>query len=477
MGSEKFQPFPKNEIYNVFANCDEAQYDDRKNFPFFSNRERNDEPVNCTITIVSSKNVFQSPGSIHLSGFGSRLYKKLSWVMKFNNKFMGRSSVKIRGVANDASLMRDKLSADLYRAMGVPVQEGTYARVIINNDVWGLYTFVDSHNKKWYANYIHGDNKSHIGTSYKIVSSHPNGPFADLKYKGDNADTYASSGTYDVDEIDSHDSEVNINESGSEWNRLVKFVKLFDEWEKKYKNDTSDASFDALNNFLDVEQTLRMMSIDALTVALDNFWFVQSNTLIYYNPEVNKYQFIPYDFDESLKGHCHYFDFDAIKGDCLTWADVDTNGSDHYFTKAILAHPQVKNRYRAVLAGASRFLFTVEAVTPYIDAVSELIKEDVEWNFSLAKNYNSTYDGIVNYYTIQHFNDAANFGKVSYEKNVVENSIAYGLKRFIQIRGDGCRAYTRNVPTKDIQTSSSFNNNTKATILFILIQAIIYLIF
>ncbi|KAG4092344.1 hypothetical protein H8356DRAFT_1704236 [Neocallimastix lanati (nom. inval.)] len=476
MGTEKYEPFPKNEIYNVFAKCNEDQYNDRKNNPFLEGKQRNDELVNCTISIVTPEKVYQSNGNIHLSGYGSRLYKKLSWVIKLDNKFMGRNTIKIRAVANDATLMRDKLTADLYRAMGVPVQEGTYARVIINKDVWGLYTIVDNHNKKWYANYIHGNNKSRVGTSYKMVSSHPVGPFADLKYLGDDPLNYSGAGSYGVDEVDEADPEANALDTSTKWNRLIKFVKLFDEWNKKYQNDNSDAAIEALNKFLDVEQTLRMMAVDALTMGYDNFWYVQSNTLIYYNPQADKYQFIPYDFDEALKGRNDLFDFEVVKDDCLTWANIPETGSDQYFTKAILAHPQIKARYDVVLAAASRRLFTVDSVSPYIDAISNLIKEDVEWNFNLANNYTSSYDGLVNHFTLKNFNDATNIGKVPYDRDVTPDEVVYGLKRYIQMRGDGCRAYTKDVvvPVEEINSANHFTST--ATIIFVLFQIFIYFI-
>eukprot|EP00833_Pecoramyces_ruminatium_P005525 jgi/Orpsp1_1/1179557/evm.model.c7180000069849.1 len=178
MGTEKFQPFPNNVIYNVYIECDETSYTSIRDNPFIPDisgiNSRNDAVIKCPfINIITPNEEFITSGTLRLVGYGSRLYKKLSWLIKLDKKFMGRKSIKLRAVANDPTLMRDKISNSLLKAVGVPVQEGSYARVNINNDVWGLYSFVDTLNPKWVKAYIHGDDKYKVGNAYKMFSSHP----------------------------------------------------------------------------------------------------------------------------------------------------------------------------------------------------------------------------------------------------------------------------------------------------------------
>jgi len=479
MGSEKFQPFPKNEIYSIYAKCDEEAYASRKNEPFFlANNTRNDEPVNCTISLITPFEAHQTTGQIHLSGFGSRQYKKLSWVFKFDQKIMGRKSVKVRGVANDATLMRDKLTADIFRAMGVPVQEGTYTRLTINNDSWGLYTIVDTLSKKWYSSYIYGDNKAHVGTSYKLVSSFPTGPFANLRYIDDNYQSYNSAIL--VDELDNTDPEYNPSVLGSEFKRAINFIKLYDGWVKKYQNDGSENAVKALNEFLDVDSLLRLLAVESLTLPLDNFMFVQSNTELYYNPETNKYMFIPYDFDASLKGRSDFLSLTEISNNCLNWANVNGTGSDHYFTDTLLANKAVKDQYDMTLAAATRRVFNLDSLSPYIDSIAKLIREDVEWNFELAKTYNSTYAGKVNLFTMENFDAAVNNGKVLFQENVVVDDVEYGLKNFIQIRNGDCGTYTKDIKIPELAlkstTSDSISTISRNFALLILFT-LVYLFF
>jgi len=223
LGSKSFTPFPNNEIWTIYAQCDEI-YEEVKNLPFIEDNVRNDKESNCIITIITAEEAFQYQGTARLVGFGSRLYKKLSWVFKIqeDKKFLGRSAIKVRSMPNDPTLMREKILTDLYTSVGVPVQEGTYARVFINNDVWGLYEVVDTLNKKWISAYIHNGNKKNVGTSYKLFSFHPSGPYAELKYLGDDPQLYDPV-NYIVDEVDENDTEANQN-SGSLY-RLIQFTK------------------------------------------------------------------------------------------------------------------------------------------------------------------------------------------------------------------------------------------------------------
>jgi len=59
--------------------------------------------------------------------------------------------------------MRDKINTELYKALGVPTYSSAYARLTINNDVYGLYSLVDTLGGNWLSSAIHGDDKAHVG--------------------------------------------------------------------------------------------------------------------------------------------------------------------------------------------------------------------------------------------------------------------------------------------------------------------------
>jgi len=335
MGTDDFKPIPNNVIYNIYAKCDESTYTEISTHPFIDDdlSKQNNVPVNCTITIISPYKVFKSEGSIHVIGFGSRQYKKLSWNMKFNKKFLGRKSIKLRGLANDPTFIRENLATKLYKSVGVPVQEGTYARLFINNDIYGLYSVIDSFSKKWISGYIHGNMKASIGYSYKIYANIPN--YCDFRYNGDDYTSYSN--YFIPDEYD--DKEVDPLNDATKFAPVVDFIKQFNTWV-----DTPGQPIEQLASFFNIEALLRLLVIDALTIAQDNFWLRVSNAALYYNTEKNNYVIIPYDFDKVLHGGDSdpAIDQETYMSDCFTWAFQHEDLIDHYFTKTLLAHPDIK---------------------------------------------------------------------------------------------------------------------------------------
>jgi len=450
MGSPTFKPFPNNTIYNVYAECDKDGYADLTNRPFLDDEgERNDKEISCVITIISPDDYFQSSGTIHIIGYGSRLYKKLSWTLKFGGKkkFLGRKAVKMRALASDPSLIREKLTTEIYKAVGVPVQEGTYARFFINGDNYGLYLMNDNLNGRWIGAYLHGNEEAEIGVAYQLDSSHPDGPYADLRYLGDDYRIYSDEGTYRLGEYNTKLLK-NGGQSGA-WKPLIDFIKLYENWVNTYKVDNSENAIDALLEFFNLESMLRVLAVESLILAIDNFWLVMSNSDLYYNPERKNYQILPFDFDQVMlgsKGNV-LIDRESYVSDCLNWVNYDEKTFEHYFTNHLMSHPQIKKRYDIILSKISNEIFTVDNVSKYVEAVSDLIREDVQWNFDLVDSLAIPYNGIVKHYTMEDFERNIFTNNQTEPLDGEEFSSSYDLMDWVEIRGDYCRAYTSTVDT------------------------------
>jgi len=470
MGSEKFKPFPKNEIFNIYAECEGGDYTSLVNNPFLEDHSSNQSNVNCTISIISPSSFYKGTGVMHILGYGSRRYKKLSWSLKFDTKFLGRKSVKLRAMANDPTLMREKLSIELFKAVSVPVQEGTYARLFINGDVFGLYSIIDSLSGKWISNYIHGDNKAKIGTSYNIISSPPKGPYADLKYLGDNYEAYSGNNVYEVDEYD--EDAIKVDNEPAKWKHLIEFTKLYDNWVNNYSNDTSQKAIDELEKFLNIESVLRVLAVESLLVALDNFWLVMSNAALYYNPERKNYQILPYDFDEAMVGDKDdpLIDHDTYMSDCITWANKE-DVFDRYFVNNLLKHPIIKNRYDVILAKITRETFNPEQVSPYVHAVADLIREDIEWNFRVIDDLDFYPEGLVNHFTLQEFEGNIDSTPVDYDSSRNSDDAPFGIVQWSELRSNSCKEYTKSVDTSksanisdDIDVTTEDNKTSSGSI-------------
>lgn len=446
MGTDKFKPIPTNVIYNIYAKCDQEAYSYVTSEPFLNANlgDVNNTPVNCTITIVSPKNVYKSEGAIRLIGFGSRIYKKLSWNMKFDKKFLGRKSVKLRALANDPTFIRENLATKLYKSVGVPVQEGTYARLFINGDTYGLYSLLDSFSKKWLGGYVHGNVKARTGYSYKIYANIPN--YADFRYTGENYQNYTR--FFKPDEYD--DTEANLQNQATLFPPLINFIRQFNEWV-----DTPGQPIDQLGQFFNIEALLRLMAIDALTIAQDNFWLRVSNAAVYYNPEKKNYIIIPYDFDNALKGGDSdpFLNKDTYMSDCTTWAFQHEDQIDHYFTKTLLNHPDIKKRYDVILAKTIAELYNSKVVSEYVNAVADLIREDIQWNADAMVSLAIPYAGQINHYTVQHFEGNLKDQHFS-DSDTIYNGNPYGLLELVGLRSEGCRASVQSVDTSNNENIS-----------------------
>jgi len=491
MGSDKFQPLPKNVIYNVYAKCNDTDYTDLVNSPFIGD-EINKAVVNCTINIISPESKFQSDGNLHVIGFGSRKFKKLSYGLKFDKKFLGRKAVKLRAMAHDPSLLREPVSIELFKAVGVPVQEGAYARLFINNDIFGLYSIIDSFNDRWVGAYINGDEKAKVGFSYKLYSSPPDGPFANLRYLGDKAELYNGNGVYHLDEYEK--KEVG-DDYEAQFARLIQFVKLYDNWVKTYGNNNSQKAIDELKKFFNIEGLLRLLAIETLIMAIDNFWISLSNASLYYNPERDNYLFIPFDFDEVMFGSKGLKSIEKVgaMADCLHWADSASNSADLFFTKNLMSHPQIKERYDVILAIATREIFNTKVLSPYYHSLADLIDEDVEWTLETSQNLKISYDGLVDEHTIEKYKENLDYNKTNYNKAERMEATHLGFSEFIELRSDSCKAYTEKVDTSnnknisedvDIEENIVGSNLTSGatstlqfSLLFVLVQALLLLLY
>ncbi|KAL6604142.1 coth protein-domain-containing protein [Neocallimastix sp. 'constans'] len=449
MGTKDFEPLPKNVIYNLYAKCDKEIYSSLSNEPFLNGEEDhvNNKTALCTFSIITPKSVFETSGSIHLIGWLSRHYKKLSWSVKFDREYLGRKSFKLRALPNDPTLIREKLAMELYNAVGVPTQEGAYARLFINQDTYGLYSIIDTFSKRWLQGYVHGDSEARIGISYRLNSD--DNDFSTFQYLGEDHRIYEGLETYEIDEFDK--KEIDPNDGDAKWKRLIEFTKLYNDWVAKYGQDNSEKAIIELNKFLNVENLLRLMAVESLIVPLDNFWLYTANTALYYNPERENYQFIPYDFDQSLGGWMYddNLNYETVFTDCIHWAHEHDDILDHSFVKSFMRHPQIKKRFLIILSNATRKTFNPSKVNRFIDALANVIREDITWNFDAMDKLNTTYEGYVNHYTFEDFSGNINSTPIEKLENVREDETMYGLKDFVKRRGEGCKANTKSVKNEN----------------------------
>ena len=378
--------------------------------------------------------------------------------MKFSDKlFYGRKAFKMRALAVDDSLMREKLALELYKSANVPVQEGAFARLFINGDTYGLYMISDSFNKKWLSAYVHGNEKTSVGFSYKMDSSPPDGPYADFKYLGDSYENYMNLPTYNLDIYD--ENTIKSDDLKTQWTPLANFIIKYNNWIKKYKKDTSDKAITELKKFLDVETTLRILAIETLILPLDNFWLISGNTALYYNTEKGHYQFIPYDFDQVMHGSWEIEQFNPknYMKDCITWANYNEKYYEHYFINNLFVHPQITQRYNEILAAILNKSYKIDVITNYLQVLHDLIQDDVQWNIDAVSKLSIPYNGEVENFTMEDFEM-----NMSKEHEYTSISTSYRLWEFVDVRSSYCKAYVNSLNKTTTTKAKTTRTTTKA---------------
>lgn len=85
------------------------------------------------------------PGRIEVKGSSSRFFRKKSLLVKMDgaNLWRGHHRMVFNAMATDLSAMREWMSWDLARSMGLPVPDTFYARVHVNGAPLGLFFFIE----------------------------------------------------------------------------------------------------------------------------------------------------------------------------------------------------------------------------------------------------------------------------------------------------------------------------------------------
>ncbi len=175
--------------------------------------------------------------------------------------------------------MDESLSYALYRDAKIPASRTTYARVYVTaagkyqREYAGLYSVVEEVDKIFA--------KDAFGTSDGAIFKPSTGAlFADL------GDAWAA---YDK----TYDSKLDI--SPSEQQRVIDFSKLV--------SHASDEEFAAkAGDFLDVDEFARYMAVTTWLATMDSILAMGQNFYVYLDPQTHKFQFMPWDLDQSFGG-------------------------------------------------------------------------------------------------------------------------------------------------------------------------------
>ncbi len=328
-----------------------------------------------------------------IRGNTSRSSAKKSFKVSFNTFIQGREyygldKMNLNGEHNDPSIIRSKLSWDIFNAFDVPAPRANHVKLFINDEYYGLYINVEHIDDEFVQNRFGGEE----GNLYKNLWP------ADLSYIDENPDSYK----WSPDWADRRVYDLKTNNEEDDYSDLASLISFLEH--------ASTSEFEnQIEEYINVDGVIRWMAIDILTGNWDNYWYNQNNYYLYFNTNDQRFEFIPYDYDNT-------FGIDWVGQD---WGirDINSWGQDKPLTRRILEVDEYENRLHFYINKIIDEYFNEEFLFPEIDRLKALTEVAAEADTFRTKDYDY---GIAEYH--------ASFS------SALGGHVDYGLKPYITTR-------------------------------------------
>lgn len=356
--------------------------------------------------------------SIALSGHSTRSAAKLSYKIKIDKKagdLYDYRRLKLRAMSMDTSYMKEELAYDIAKKMGLPTSETSYVRVYFNDQPLGLFGLVEVYKNPWQRNVFANGEKYNQGAFY-VADVNLGAPVATFSGGGmtDKMPTSASQLsnismpsntsnssfqfgvtlpgnvsvlTYLGDNVTAYEAPYPVKEDPSvgtaNYTRLMELTKFI----AQQPNDTmvDDSYADAWEKVLDVDSALRELALEVLLSDMDGYAAMGNNYILYDDLENERIVMSGQDFDLTMG---------LIANDqYVTGNYSEFQGfAQRPLTTTVLKVPKYKQRFEDILYNATVNLLNPDVLYPRIDALSNFLAQDVEWDKSLPAVANSSFD-------------------------------------------------------------------------------------
>ncbi|KAI9299504.1 spore coat protein coth, partial [Cunninghamella echinulata] len=292
------------------------------------------------------------------------------WELPSGSVLNGRTFFKIRHMEEDPTQLREKLYADILRAMGTYGNEANMIRFFINGEGMGTFNMLDDIPNYSYIRamfYQGGNLPSNLGGLFD-----------------------GTSGVTFEDTSSNYNNFVPAPGSSNDQALLKKVCK--DLAALSPKNDDAVTKF---SNELDVDQFLRFMVMEYLAADWDGYWQEQTNIGVYEDLDNNKVYFLGQDFDAT-------FGVNIAQGrEFVTWSykDYPKKFPKGILMNTLLQNDNIKSTFENYLTTTVTSLFNNNTLTRHILAYHDFILPDLEWDRSIKQqspgiNYGWTYSQV-----------------------------------------------------------------------------------
>ncbi|KAI8060358.1 coth protein-domain-containing protein [Gongronella butleri] len=352
---------------------------------------------------VSNQEVytFANTPSISTSGQSTKDFAKQSYSIDFTdyvpkggNKplFYGRTVVKLRAESTDPTQVREKLYLDCLAAAGATTLSGSFVRLFVNNEPYGLYTLMDDISTHTVDNMLHGGNWSYAGTgvTYKGNALSPTQE-GNLMYLGDDPTKYSP----DLYKLQDTGEDPTASTKNNTMTNLIDFTKRLSQINP---STITDGNNQQLLGLLNPQNTMVALAMNFLADSWDGWWYQASNYYLNQDFITNVWTITSYDFDETFGNGA------AAGADSVAYTNYsrpDSAGKRPY-VDLFLNSPYYKPQFEDILKTITKRFFNPRVIGPRLQAWATLLEEDLAWDYSIpghspgTKNTFTVQDAITN---------------------------------------------------------------------------------
>ncbi|KAI8142497.1 coth protein-domain-containing protein [Fennellomyces sp. T-0311] len=333
------------------------------------------------VTYIASNEVHSFTGAgFSTSGQSTKDFAKQSYKLelnKFGNKttkdlLYGRTVVKLRAEETDMTMAREKLLMDCLGAAGGATLSGSWVRLFINNQPFGLYVMIDDASTHFIDNVLHAGDWQYqfTGPTYKGNAMTPEQE-GNLAYLGDDITLYSE----DLYKLEDKGEDKTLQKNNS-LGPLIGFMRDLAAINPQQATDAQHPG--DYNKIIDPQHTLIHMAFSFLSGSWDGFWYQASNYYLNQDLQSKQWTLITYDFDETFGNNA--------PDETLMTVSYDQYGrpnASRPLVDKLLASPYWKSQFENTLKTIIKRFFKPSIMEPRLQAWASMLKEDMEWDRGL----------------------------------------------------------------------------------------------
>jgi spore coat protein CotH len=303
---------------------------------------------------------------------------KIPLMIKFDEfvsgqRYQGYALLAIRtyGVQNDAAMLHEPITNDVFRAMGLPATRTAYAGVRLNDDPEKLYSISEVIDETYLSRYFYVAD----GVLYKAEVG------ANLNYLGEDPSAYARSFTQQTRQND------------ADLAPLIAFTRFL--------SQSDDATFEKeLPNHLDVESFAAYLAINSVLVNNDSIIGMSNNYYLYYDDISGRFTLLMWDANESLgkMGGGQAANFDIYN---LTQNAMGRRmGGPNLLVTRFMSNASFKAMYEETVKQVYQVAFASGAMAGQVEKYADLVRQaNAERDLVGSDNYDRAVNKVLDFIT------------------------------------------------------------------------------